>query len=353
MKKNRNIIIITVLLAAVALIFINRNYYSTLKDYETDFGTEDTASISKIFIADKNVNEVTLVRGEKSWLVNGDKIANTRVINTILSTLKRMKVKSPVSNAAYNNVVKRMSSISKKVELYAYVYRIDIFGLKLLKHEKLIKTFYVGDVTQDNLGTYMLMEDAERPYIVYLPGFRGFISTRFSPLEEDWLSHVVFHHSLSDIKKFRYTNTEKPYESFEVNIIDAMGNYQLKRISDGSILNSYDTLKVLNLLTSFSDLRYESRLNNLLPPQKIDSITHSPSLFKLTLIDKNQDSTTVKIFKKNRIPESITQQYEKLVPVDLDRMYGLINNGDDFVLMQFYVFDKVLYPLSYYTGDTN
>jgi hypothetical protein len=40
--------------------------------------------------------------------------------------------------------------------------------------------------------------------------------------------------------------------------------------------------------------------------------------------------------------------YNKLVPDDRDRFYALINNGEDFVLMQYYTFDKILYPLSYY-----
>ncbi len=348
MKKNRNIIIITIILIIIAVALFMQNHYSTLDKYETDFSVNDTASITKIFIADKNVNAVTISREGGHWILDGESLANTKIVNTLLSTLKRIKVKSPVSLASHNSVVKRLSSIGKKVEIYQEVYGIDMFGIKLFKHEKLTKVFFVGDVTKDNLGTYMLMDGAERPYIVYLPNFRGFISPRFSPMIDDWRSHVVFSDKLADIKSLKLYFADRDSMGFKLEVIDAMGNYEITRLRDGSKVESYDTLKVLNMLTSFADLRYESRLNNILPPQKIDSIVNSPSLFELTLVNKDEDTTYMKCFKKNRISEEIANQYEKLTPVDHDRFYALINGGDDFVLMQFYVFDKVLYPLDYY-----
>jgi len=223
-----------------------------------------------------------------------------------------------------------------------------MFGLKLFKHEKLTRVFYVGDSTKDNLGTYMLMQDAEQPYIVYLPGFRGFVSTRFSPLMEDWLSHEVFRKNLSAIKSLKIYFGENDSMGFNIDVVDAMGNYKIKRLLDDSFLQSYDTLRILNLMTSFSDLRYETRLNNLLPPQKIDSIINSPTLYEITLVDNSNDTTFVKLFKRYQATGEFNPAYNELVPLDHDRFYGLINDGEDFVLMQYFVFDKVLYPLGYY-----
>jgi len=348
MKKNTPIIIIAVVLLIAAVAMLAKNHYSTLKDYDTSFAVSDTASITKIFIADKNVHELTISREDGSWVLDDKVEANPIIINTLLSTLKRIKVKAPVSLAAHDNVVKRMAGIGKKVEIYQEVYFIDIFGIQLFKHEKLTKVFFVGDATQDNLGTYMLMDGAERPYIVFLPNFRGFVSSRFSPNIDDWRSHIVFKKSLSDIKSLKIYFGESDSLGFQLTVKDAMGNYEIKRLLNGEILKTYDTLKVLNLMTSFADLRYESHLNSLLPPQKIDSVIHSPSKYEITLVDNSGDTTFVKIFKKNRIPDEITQMYDNLVPVDLDRMYGLLNGGNDFVLLQYYVFDKVLHPVSYY-----
>jgi len=348
MKKNRSISIIAVLLVIAAIVLLTQNHYSTLKENETNFSVVDTASITKIFIADKNVHSVLIERNETGWILNKKYPANTQIVSTLLATMRRIKVKSPVSMASHNNVVKRLATIGKKVEIYQEVYRIDMFGLKLFKHEKLTRVFYVGDSTKDNLGTYMLMQDAEQPYIVYLPGFRGFVSTRFSPLMEDWLSHEVFRKNLSAIKSLKIYFGENDSMGFNIDVVDAMGNYKIKRLLDDSFLQSYDTLRILNLMTSFSDLRYETRLNNLLPPQKIDSIINSPTLYEITLVDNSNDTTFVKLFKRYQATGEYNPVYNELVPLDHDRFYGLINDGEDFVLMQYFVFDKVLYPLGYY-----
>jgi len=107
-------------------------------------------------------------------------------------------------------------------------------------------------------------------------------------------------------------------------------------------------LRLLNFLTSFGDLRYETRMNNLMSPMKLDSIINSAPLYELTLIDNDGDTTYTIMFRKHSIPEEIANAYDRLVPIDHDRFYALINDGDDFVLMQYYVFDRVLYPLLYY-----
>jgi len=349
MKKNKIIFIVVALLVVLAAVLITGNHYSTLKKRESDFSIRDTASVKKIFIADKQSNQVTLQRTRTGWILDGKYKATTKLVDMLLGTLKKMRVKSPVSLAAYNNVVDRMAAIGRKVEIYQEVYRINLFNkIKLFKHLKKTKVFYVGDATQDNLGTYMLMEDAKTPYVVFIPSFRGFLYTRFSPKPDDWKSHVVFNKKLADIKSVEVVFHQEPENSFRVEIIDALGNYKLTRLSNGQMINRYDTLKLLNFLTSFRDLRYETRMNKLMNPVKMDSVIHSPSLYEITLVDRNKDTTYVKMFEKKEADQVKMTVPTSLEPIDQDRFYALINGGEDFVLMQYFVFDKVLKPLSYY-----
>ncbi len=349
MKKNRILIITILVLVVAAIAILAGNRYSTLSEGESDFAIHDTASVVGIFIADKNENEIYLERVDKRWLLNDKFETNTRLVDILLGTLKKIKVKSPVSLASHDNVVRRMAAIGKKVEIYQMVYRINILDkIKLFRHKKLTRVFYVGDATQNSLGTYMLMEDAERPYIVYLPSFRGYISPRFTPFPDDWKSHVIFNKKLASIKSVSIEFGREPAKSFKVEIADAAGNYDLIKLETNEKVTSYDTLKVLNFLTSFRDLRYESRLNNLMSPVRIDSVINSPTLYEINLVGHNGDSTYVKIFEKKVSTEKETNLLLRNIPVDYDRIYGLINDGGDFVLLQYYVFDKVLYPVSYY-----
>jgi len=349
MKKNRIVILLISLLVAIIVISLVSNRYSTLKEKETDFAVRDTASVTRIFIADKKENSVLLERNSSGWELNNQFVANTKVVDFLLSTMKRLRVKSPVPLSVRNGVISRLASNGIKVEVYQEVYRINLFNkYKFFKHEKLTKVFYVGDATQDNMGTYMLIEGADNPYIAFIPGFRGFLFSRFSPKPDDWKSHVVFNTKLADIKSVSLQFFEDPQNSFKVDVVDANGNYKVTALQSGEVLESYDTLKLLNYLTSFRDLRYETRMNSLVTPMKLDSIVNSPPIYELTLVDRLDDTTRVPMFKKHSMPESIANAYEMLVPIDHDRFYALINDGNDFVLMQYYVFDRVLYPLSHY-----
>jgi len=350
--KNKKLILLFIILAPAAIWFLMHNDKSTLKDAESGFAISDTSSVTKIFIADMKTNSVLLERIEGGWLLNDKHSTNTKVVDLLLETMQKIKVKAPVPIAARNNVVKRLSSIGIKVEIYQKVYRINIMDkYKFFPYEKMTRVYYVGDATPDNLGTYMLMDGAPEPYITHIPRFRGFLTPRFSPKADDWLNHQVFNQNLSDISSVSIEFLGKPEESFKIDITDSYGNYKLTKLYDNSVIDRYDTLKLLNFLTSFSDLRYETRLNNLMTPILIDSITNSPALFEITLIEDNNDTVFVKGFAKRALPEEIKEEaYFELIPDDRDRFHALINDGDDFVLMQFYVFDKVLYPLSYYTS---
>lgn len=348
--KNKKLIIIAIILIPVAWWILTQNDNSTLKENESEFAINDTAAVTKIFIADKKNNSVLLERSSEGWLLNGKYATNPRLVDFLLETIRRLQVKSPVPKAARNNIVKRMASIGIKVEIYQQAYRINFFDkYRMFPYEKLSKVYYVGDVTPNNLGTYMLIEDAPEPYVIHIPGFRGFLTPRYSPLPDDWKSHTVFNHNLADIASVTMEFLEIPEESFKVDISDSDGSYKLTKLINNESITRFDTLRLLNFLTSFSDLRYETRLNNLMSPVIIDSITQSDPLFAVTLVDDKNDTTFILTFNKETLSQEIKDEtYNQLIPEDRDRFYALINDDEDFVLMQYYVFDKILHPLSYY-----
>jgi len=349
MRKNRPIIFILLFLATVAVVLLTQNNSSTLQEKESGFAITDTSAVTKIFIADKQDHAVLLERKNNAWELNGKFLADPKMLEMLLGTMHRVKVKAPVSLSSHNNVVSRMAAIGIKVEIYEMGYRINLFDeIKLFRHERLAKVFYVGDATQDMRGTYMLMEGAERPYVVYLPSLRGFISTRFSPMEDAWKSHIVFSNKLIDIQSLSISFGKEASESFKVEVNNASGNYTLTALQNNRKITNFDTLKILNLLTSFADLRYETRLNNLYTPERIDSIIASPYLYKISIKDRKKGETTIRMFNRNAIPDNLIDGEGGLIPVDHDRFFALINDGEDFVLMQYFVFDKVLQPLEFY-----
>ena len=357
MKKNNRItIVIAALLVVIAgLLIWNNRYLSTIQGEDADFMVWDTASVTRFYLADRFDHESLLERQDDgSWLLNKTYPAHSKQVQYFLSTLYKVRIKMPVSRASHDNIVKQLAVNSTKVEVYQNVPRINLFNrVKLFFHEKRTKVFYVGDATKDSSGTFMLKEGADKAYIVYIPGFRGFISTRFTANPDDWRNHTVFQASLGDIRSITIEFNREPQSNFRVESI-GKHNYKLTRLSDGTTL-PYDTLKVINLLSSFSDLRFEALLNNILPQKQIDSVVQSPFLHRITLTKNDGSTSQMTTFEKlvvntsiHEIEGRVDEQGRPLDPIDHDRVYGLINDGKDFVLIQYYIFDKVLHPVEYY-----
>ena len=128
MKNNRITIIITAILVVVAGVLIwNNRYLSTIQGESSDFQVWDTASVTKIYLADRKERESLLERQEQGWTLNGNYKAHSKQVQYLLTTLYKIRVKMPVSVASHDNIVKQLASQSTKVEVYQMVPRINLF----------------------------------------------------------------------------------------------------------------------------------------------------------------------------------------------------------------------------------
>lgn len=355
-KTNKLTIIITAILVVIAGVLIwNNRYLTTTRGEAADFQVWDTASVTRLYLADRDDHESLLERQpDNTWVLNNTYKAHSKQIQALLATLYKVRIKMPVSRASHDNIVKQLAVNSVKVEVYQIVPRINLFNrIKLFPHEERTKVFYVGDATKDSSGTFMLREGADQAYIVYIPGFRGFITTRFTAVPDDWRDHGIFSATLAEIQSVSVEFNREPQSSF---CVENTGRHQyaMTRLADGSTM-AFDTLKVINLLSSFGDLRFEALLNNMMPQARIDSISQSPFLHRVTLITKDGKTTQMTTFEKLvtntsilEIEGLVDEEGNPLDPIDHDHLYGLINDGKDFVLIQYYVFDKILSPAGYY-----
>ena len=346
MKKNSIAIIITSLLIVVAAILLwNNRYLTSLKGEAYDFTVRDTASVTRMFFADKSGNQVLLTRTDKGWTVNEKYDAQPVMVNNILYTLDKLRIKMPVSLASHDNVITSMAGTNTKVEIYQIVPRINLFNkVKLFPHEKLTKVFYIGDVTQDNTGTYVLKEGSEKAYIVHIHGFRGFISSRFSAKFTDWRDHKIFSYNINDIASMKLEFKNDPKNSF---VINNTGDYlyEMKSLMDGSHID-FDTVRVLSLLTSFKDVRFEAFLSDI-STERRDSIINSPYLERLTLVTKDGKESVVTTYTM-KINASAFGLYEEDWDEDPDHKYAYIENDKELVMIQDFAFGKLLNPAEYY-----
>lgn len=348
MKKNRITILLVLVLAIAAIILLMvKNKNNTLDDKNTRFAVEDTASITKIFLADKQNRTVLLKKeAEGKWTVNEKYDASSEVIKLLLKTVMSLEVKDPIAKPAKERIMGLMATRSVKVEIYQMVYRINLFDkIRLFPHEKNTRTYYVGVDAKDNLGTYMLLENSDTPYIVYILGFNGFLSTRYSTNEKDWRDHTIFKLKYNQVKMVSVRFPDLPENSFKA-VKKSPKDFELYRLKDNEQIFDYDTVKLMDLFSFFGDIRYEVLLNDMEADRK-DSIISSPVYIEVTVEDESGKKYSVTTFKR-KAPEGEFDQQGNPVIFDRDRLYALINGKKDFVLIQYYVFGQIFKPLDFY-----
>ncbi|MEI7725363.1 MAG: hypothetical protein WCK09_09680 [Bacteroidota bacterium] len=352
MKKNKTIFIVFLVLFLIALVLWVTQSTSTFKRALSDFQLNDSSNVTRIFLADKNNNSVILSRKSPGkWMVNEKYLAQIQSVDLLLKTMVQLEVQQPVANAAHDNIVKELAVNAVKVEIYQQVYRIDLFGtIRWFPHEKLTKVYYVGGATPSNQGCFMLMQGSSEPFIVCLPGFRGFVSPRYSPIEKYWRNYNIFKKTIPEIASVKIEIPATPDYSYEVRN-NGNNKFAFISLADQKEVKNYDTLKLLNFLSGFRNLNYEALLNDMDKVRK-DSILRSQPFIIITLTDTAGVSTSITTYHKQG-PEGQTDPHGIPLPYDLDRLYASVNGGKDFTIIQYFTFDKVLRPKPFFIKDAS
>jgi hypothetical protein len=68
------------------------------------------------------------------------------------------------------------------------------------KEGKRIKRYYIGGVTNDERGTYGIMDGAEQPYVLHIPSFIGSLRGRFMIGDDKWRDKNIFGEKLAEIQ---------------------------------------------------------------------------------------------------------------------------------------------------------
>jgi hypothetical protein len=332
MNKNKLTIIVILVLSAIAGYLYFSNNSGTIKKELKDFAVKDTAQVSQLFIADAFGNTAKVARGgDGVWTVNDKYEVRRDAIDLVLSTIHRIDVKSPVSKASFESVIKNMAGASTKVEIY-------------MGGNKPAKVFYVGGPTKDQFGTYMMLENSSVPFITHIPGFFGYLSTRFFTEESAWRSTALYRYKPQELETITIKHENRPEESFELSKLSS-GKPILKALASGTVIDAVDTLAVLQYKSLFRNKHFEFYANDLAGHSR-DSIMQHCKLFSIEITDTNGNKNLFKAFRKP-LPEETEDAEGKPMFFDLDRMYGLTKEGD-FVIIQHFVFDELTPRMSFF-----
>ena len=304
---------IIIFILTIVFIYCLIDYNQKIKlDNEKKFSISEIKKIDKIFLSDRKGNNITLQKDNNIWTVNNKYNVRNDAISTLLSTIQKISIQRPVPETGYNNVIKQLATTGVKVEIY---------------YNNKIKTYTVGGSTSNHLGTYMLMANADNPYIVHIAGFNGFLSPRYGiqgyELDiNNWRDNTVFKIDTELISEISLIDLQENNKSFTIKTKPLL----LIDVNNNDI--KYDLDKVIKYLNNFSQLNSENFKGN-----DID-ISNEKLIYRLKIIHNNKvDVLEAYTFSK------INNNSNNSKP-NVERMYARLNNGE-FLLIQNYVFNKV------------
>lgn len=341
MRKTVLYLAILALLGCCIYYFIFRKENDAFSPDEAGFTVTDTAAVGKLFLASNSGETILAERTDSGWMINKQYKALPSMLQLVMGTLRQQHALYPVTQSAYENVIKNLSTNGIKVEVYG-------------RDGKKMKVFYVGGTAVNNIGTNMMMDGAKRPFVVTVDGFNGYLTPRFSTKVRDWRDRTVFNITPEEIKTISVVYADKPQKSFVLT--QENGTITIK--GDPAVTTAFgglNTRRATLFLDFFKNINCEGYLNGL---DGMDTtIATAPKQSAIEITGQHGQHQRAEIYWVAINKRSKNQQTANPdVPddYDADRLYAVINEGKDTVMIQYLSFEKMFRSaFEFYQKDAN
>ena len=325
MKNKLVLVIFLIFIIIASVVYLNANKKGTIKKELSDFALKDTSLVTKIFMVDKKNVQVLLTKEDGYWKVNNKYVARQDAVGLLLETIASVEVKSPVSKKALNNVIKRLATKSVKVEIY--------------QGENLVKTYYVGESTADQGGTYMILNNSSIPYITHKPGFVGYLSTRYFVDESLWRDNAIFLYSFKNIASISVNLQYEPDKAYTI-YNDGKNVFRIQDITKKEI-SGFNPSIVKEFIASFKKVKCESYVNEFFSSARLDSLLKTKPLATISVTNNKGETNSIKLYKRPNFAGSLDDN-GKPIEFDPDAMYGILKDNKQVVVCQYFVFDPLM-----------
>lgn len=327
MKKTLLYMLLLGILGAGLYIVFNKEEGFSKSD--SNFNIKDTASIGKIFLASRDGTTILLERSKdgNGWMLNNEYKALPSTVTSLLSTFYQQEGRHPVPQAIHNTIVKALAGSGVKVEVY------DRSGEKM-------REFYVGGETKALDGSYMLMAGSDKPFVVEIPGFPGYLSSRYTTELLDWRDRSIFLLNKEDITKVSIQYPGEGLNSF-VAVKGKDGKYTVDADPGISANNEVNQRRVDLLFTFFQRIYCEGYVNGATDLAQIIDTVPKRAIIDVTTTKGETKHLDIYYMPKNRRSKNLTKEEDIPYAFDIDKAYGILNNSKDTMMIQYQAFDKI------------
>ena len=280
---------------------------------------------------DKTISKIEMTRGNKKliikddngkWSVNGISGVRKSEVNEFLSLLSEIKIKSPVSDDTFNELVVKTGIEPVKVKIFA--------------KNRAVKTYLVYRTESNVYGNIMKISEKTKPFIVYAPGFENNIGSFFELNELAWLQYTVFNLMPSEIQTIEVKYRDDKESSFTLeNKSGALF------ISDSNgVINKVDSLKVLRYLSYFTYIPFEKWAFDLTEEEKRKITIQEPTII-ISVTTHTKQTIILSVWERKTIVGNETI-------VDTDRVWGKLGKSDNIFIMRYFDIDPILKKRPYF-----
>jgi len=320
-------VITTIMLATIAAIVYWSDPFSTFSGGERNFAIEHIDEIDRVKLSG-NSKALELVKQGSIWRVQGAFEVRSRAMLVFLDALTNLQAEAPVSNQQLPRIQEHLLEEGVRVQIFN--------GRKQLKDFRVSRKDFEPT-------TYMLMSGATIPYQVQIPGFASQVASLFQLEQNYWRSPMVFDIKPQEIETVRVRYADEPEAGFHLSATDN-GYYTLHRVS-GEEIDQVREERIARYLAFFQAVKYEAILDD--PQQQLrDSLLQTTPWVRIQVKTQVGDISTLEVYRK--AGGSGRDAFGQTSTYDLDRAYALLNDSEEVIQIQYFVFDPIFKEIDYF-----
>lgn len=290
----------------------------------------DQELVHKIFLADRNGNRTTLTRQSGSWLYNDKYLAREDAVTNLLTVIDQIRMRRKPTEAAVPHMVEDLATRGIKVELYG-------------EDDDLLKAYYIGGATNDERGTYIILEGAEQPYIAEIPGWEGNLRFRYNLTGDDWRDRTVFRLEPENITSVSLEYPKQQNKSFRIDYTDEPKIEPYYELTP-TIQQPVKIGRLQAYRNNFAEI-IASGYNNL--SRDRGTITQQIPFAKITVTTKNGETQSLELYPIYGQPFEDPKTGITIQPTEVSAYNGLTHR-DDFMILQNAMVAKILWAYSFF-----
>lgn len=315
-KFRKEAAILAIILIIIVLLILTRNH-SPFGRNNTSFGVEAVSDITRIEMSDGS-ESLTLSKENDMWLLDGKLETRRSSISFIITILREMNIKSPVTGETFKTTISENGIKPVKVRIY--------------KKRKLLTEFLVYKTGSNIYGNFMKKKPSSKPYIVHVPGFDNDIGSAFTLNKLYWQPYTIFNLLPSEILSVRF---EAADSSDSFSIVRENNMFLLSGMKDE--LTGWDSALVKRYISYFTYIPFESWATDLGEDEVRNITTKTPAYRIMVRTDKG--TTKILTLWERKNPDGNT---------DTDRLYGSTESMEKLFIVRYFDIDPLLKKRDYF-----